>query len=292
MAKKIRLDFTKVEERSGWNTRSIPEGLHGMKIVGVQDTEAGDGTRMLVYALVPTSAKYKTRRFPFYCKLQQNQLWKLRDLAVAAGVKISKSVVNFDPDSVVGKTVAGEIEEETGQYAGRSSVNAVYGTDILDGADEPTDEDDEYAEEGDEEEYEAEDDEDDDGDDDDDEEGDEIDEDELREELEALTLPALRKRAKDNGIDHTGVKKVDLIELVIEEELGEADEDDEDEDDLDDEDLADEADDEEYEDDEDEEEEEPEPAPRRRAAAKKPAAKAPAKKAAPKATARRVVKRR
>lgn len=292
MAKKIRLDFTKVEERSGWNTRAIPEGLHGMKIVGVQDTEAGDGTRMLVYALVPESAKYKTRRFPFYCKLQQNQLWKLRDLAVAAGVKISKSVVNFDPDSVVGKVVAAEVEDETGQYAGRSSVNAVYGTDILDGEDEPGDEDDEYAEEeGDEEEYEAEDDEDDDGDDD--EEEDEVDEDELREELEALTLPKLRNRAKGLGIDHEGVKKVDLIELVIEEELGEADEDDEDEDDLDDEDLADEADDDEYEDDEDEEEEEPEPAPRRRAPAKKPAAKAaPAKKAAPKATARRVVKRR
>ena len=85
-AKKIRLDFSKVEERSGWNTKHIDEGLYPMTIASVEETEAQDGTDMLVFALVPTSSKIKTRRFPFYCKLQQNQLWKLRDLFVAAAL--------------------------------------------------------------------------------------------------------------------------------------------------------------------------------------------------------------
>lgn len=31
-AKKIRLDFSKVEERSGWNTKHIDEGLYPMTI--------------------------------------------------------------------------------------------------------------------------------------------------------------------------------------------------------------------------------------------------------------------
>lgn len=285
MAKKIRLDFSKTEERSGWNTRAIPDGLYGLKIAGVEQTEAQDGTAMLVYALVPTDARYKQRRFPFYCKLQQNQLWKLRDLLVAAGISVPKKALNIDPEAPVGKTVAGEIEEETtGQYAGRSSVNAIYGLDVLDedASQEADDEDDSEEEEYEDDADDSEDDyEDEDGDD---EESDE-DEDELREELEALTLPALRKRAKGLDIDTAGVSKVDLIELVLEEELAEADEDAEDEDDLDDEDLADEDDGDEYED--DEEEEEPEPAPKKRAAVKR----APAK-AAPKASAKRTVKRR
>lgn len=276
MAKKIRLDFSKVEERSGINTKRMPEGLHAFKIVGVEDKEAQDGTDMYVFYLVPEVEKYKTRRFPYYCKLQQNQFWKLRDLMVAAGVldasKAKGKAVNIDPNKAIGKVVAGEVEDETGQYEGRSTLANIYGLDILD--EDSTgveDDDEEYDDEADEAEEEYEDDVD---------EEEEADEDELREEIEALTLAALRKRAKGLGIDTDGVKKDELVELVIEEELGEGD-DEGDEDDLDDEDLDDEElEDEEFEDDEEEEEE---PAPRRRAAARKPAAKAPA---------RRTVKRR
>jgi len=272
MAKSIRLDFSKVEERSGWNTRAIPEGIHKLKVESVQVTEAQDGTAMLVYALRPDSAKYKTRLFPFYCKLQQNQLWKLRDLFVAAGITVPKKATNINPEAPVGKFIAGEIEDESNaQYAGRSVVQGTYGLEILDDEDgtEPDDDDEEYEgdDEADDEEYE-------------DAEEDEEDE---EEDLTALTLVELRKRAKGLGLDTDGVKKADLIDLILEEESAEEgddeDEDLDDDDDLDDEDLEDED-----FDDEDEEEEEPAPAPKRRAAAK------PAPKAA--APARRVVKRR
>lgn len=275
MAKKIRLDFSKVEERSGWNTKSIPEGVHKMKVESVQETEAGDGTDMLVYALVPTDPKYKTRRFPFYCKLQQNQLWKLRDLIVAAGGTVPKRAGQVDPNSPVGKFIACEVTDETGQYAGRSSVDGTYDLSILDEG-EDTDDDG-----GDDEDEEYEGDEDEDEGVEDDEEADDEEEDE---DLEALSLPELRKRAKEAGVAKTvGLKKDALIEAIQE---AEAEEDDEDEDDLDDEDLEDEdLDDEElYEDDEEEEEEAP--APKRKAPARKPAAKA-----APAKPARRVIRR-
>lgn len=269
MAKKIRLDFSKVEERTGWNTKSMPEGLHRFKVVGVEETEAQDGTPMLVYALVPSNDRYKTRRFPFYCKLQQNQLWKLRDLIVAAGGTVPKKATMIDPNQPVGKEIAAEVEDETGQYEGRSSINGVYGLDILDDEDAPESDEDDEEYEDDEADEEAEDE-------------DEAEEDEDEQDLESLSLPELRKLAKSLGIDTAGLKKADLIES-IEEEQAEGEEDDEDEDDLDDEDLEDEAEDEEFEDDEDEEDE-PEPAPKRRPAATRKAA--PAKPAA-----KRVVKR-
>lgn len=269
MAKKIRLDFSKVEERSGWNTKEIPEGVHEFKIVGVDVGEAKDGTEMLTYALVPTNAKYKTRRFPYYCKLQQNQLFKVRDLLVAAGISVPKKVTSIDPEAPVGSIVAAEVSDEVGQYAGRSTIDGIYDRSIIDDEDQVDDGDEEEVEDESDEADEVEDDEEFEDEVEDEVEAEEGD-DELREELEALTLPALRKRAKALDIDTDGVKKDELIELVLEEELGEVEED--------------EADDE-----DDEEEEEPEPAPRRRAA---PAKKAPAKAAAEAAPARRVVKRR
>lgn len=289
MGKKITLDFSKVEERSGWNTKEIPEGIHLFKIELVDLKDANDGTTMWTYGLRPVDPKYKTRLFPYYCKHQQNQLFKLRDIFVAAGLTVPKKKTSLDPDAPVGKLVAAEVSDATGQYAGRSELGGVYERSIIDDEDQVTGdedeelEDDEEAEEIDDEEYEET----------EETEEEEADDEDLREEIEALTLPALRKRAKGLGIDTDGVKKDELVELVLEEELGEeSDEEDEDEleDDLDDEDLGDdELEEEDFDDlEDDEEEEEPEPAPRRRVAKKAAPAKA-APKAAP---ARRVVKRR
>ena len=178
MVKKIKLDFSKVEERSGINTRSMPEGLHAFKIVSVEDKDANDGTPMWVFFLVPESSKYKTRRFPFYCKLQQNQYWKLRDLLVAAGVAVPKKAQMIDPNKVIGKIVAGDVADETGQYAGRSVIEGIYSIDILEGDDSSDTSDDEEYDEEDDEEYEAE------SDDEDEEYEDEDDEDDVDEEEE------------------------------------------------------------------------------------------------------------
>lgn len=148
MAKRIKIDFTKTEERSGWNTRQIPEGLYKAKVAAVQETEAQDGTAMLVYAFVPEDSRFKSRRFPYYCKLQQNQLWKLRDLLVAAGETVPKRAVQIDPEKIVGKSVAIEVEDDSYNGNVRSSVNGVYGIDILDedAVDSEVEADEEYEE--------------------------------------------------------------------------------------------------------------------------------------------------
>src|SRR5699024_1265377 len=126
MAKKIRIDFSKTEERSGWNTRQIPAGIYKAEIASVKETEAQDGTGMLVYGFRPVHTKFRTRMFPFYCKLQQNQLWKLRDLLVAAGENIPKKAVNIDPNKVVGREIAIEDEDDVWEGKVRSQVQAVF----------------------------------------------------------------------------------------------------------------------------------------------------------------------
>lgn len=270
MAKKIRLDFSKTEERSSFNGRHIPEGLHRMKIVACQETEAQDGTAMLLFTFVPTEAAYKARRFPYYCKLQPNQFWKVRDLLVAAGLSVPNRVYQFDPQTVVGKLIACEVEDDSYQGNIRSSVAGTYGLEILDEDSGSASEEDE--DESDEPEDEPEED-----------EADEVEEDDLS----TLSLAELRKRAKDLGIATAGMKTADLIEAIEETEAEDEQEDEDDDDDLDEDDLEDEdlADDD-FED--DDEVEEPVVA-KRRTAAKAPARRAAPAKAAP---AKRTIQRR
>lgn len=241
MAKKIRIDFSKTEERSGWNTRQIPPGLYKATIASVKETEAQDGTAMLVYGFRPTSSRFRTRLFPYYCKLQQNQLWKLRDLLVAAGERIPKKALNIDPNKVVGREIAIEVEDDVWDGKVRSQVQAVFSAEMA--------EEDLAAEDSDETQDEV-----DIEDDNLDEVEDDFDEDEdFEEDLE------------DDELDEDDLDAEDDF-----------DEDLDDEDDLEDEDLADDFDDEEFDDEDDEEEEEPEPKPVKRS--KKPARKSPAKK--------------
>lgn len=155
MATKIRIDFSKVEERSAWNTKQMPEGLYSATIAECKQTQAQDGTDMLVYALVPTENKYRNRRFPYYCKIQPNQLWKLRDLLVAGGMSVPKKAQQIDPEKVVGARVAISVEDDTYNGVVRSAIGGVYPADILDDVDssefaDPEDdfEDDDFEDEG------------------------------------------------------------------------------------------------------------------------------------------------
>lgn len=138
MAKKITIDFSKTEERSSWNTRKMPIGLYRMRIASVQQTEAKDGTPMIVYGLQPTSQQFRTRLLPFYCKLQPNQLWKLRDILVAAGQKVPQRAIKLDPEAIVGAVISAEVEDDLYNGFERSTLTGVYSAEFTAEMEDPT----------------------------------------------------------------------------------------------------------------------------------------------------------
>ena len=138
MAKKITIDFSKAEERSSWNTRKMPIGLYRMRIASVQQTEAKDGTPMIVYGLQPTSQQFRTRLLPFYCKLQPNQLWKLRDILVAAGQKVPQRAIKLDPEAIVGAVISAEVEDDLYNGVERSTLTGVYSAEFTAEMEDPT----------------------------------------------------------------------------------------------------------------------------------------------------------
>lgn len=117
---KISIDFSDTKAPS-FNTPHQAPGVYNAEIASVELTKTkSDNTDMLVFAIVAGPGRY-----PYYCKLVPNQLWKLRELIEAAGTKVPNKVVQIDPDKFVGKKINVELEDDTYNGKLRSRVARV-----------------------------------------------------------------------------------------------------------------------------------------------------------------------
>jgi len=118
MAKRVAartLDFSNVKESSGINPKHKEDGEYLAKVVEVRDDPAKDGEAMWLFLF--KLADDSTASYPYYCKLVDNQLWKLRNLFIAAGQPLPKKAVKIDPNKVIGKEVGLILEGE--EYEGK-----------------------------------------------------------------------------------------------------------------------------------------------------------------------------
>lgn len=153
------LDFTDVKDGGSFNKKRVPGGDYEARITKVADAptkKKDDGTGgepQWLYTIELTKV-YTDRKFPFYCKLTANQLWKLRNLFIAAGKPIPKKKVKLNPNLVVGKIIGVTLEDD--EYEGKLQSNVVQtfpASDLVGSDDdEPEDEYDEEAEDDEEEE--------------------------------------------------------------------------------------------------------------------------------------------
>lgn len=117
---KISIDFSDVKAPSFSTVHQAP-GVYNAEIAGVEMTKTkSDGTDMLVFAIVAGPGRY-----PYYCKIVPNQLWKLRELIEAAGTKVPNKVVQIDPAKYVGARINVELEDDSYQGKLRSRVARV-----------------------------------------------------------------------------------------------------------------------------------------------------------------------
>ena len=117
---KISIDFSDVKAPTYTAAHQEP-GVYNAEIAGVELAKAKkDGTDMLVFAI-----ECGPGRYPYYCKIAPNQLWKLRELIEAAGTKVPSKVVQIDPDKYVGKKINVELEDDTFYGKLRSRVARV-----------------------------------------------------------------------------------------------------------------------------------------------------------------------
>lgn len=111
-ASKRKLDFRGVKDRSGFRTKHFPEGEYLGKVLEVGDHESDNGEGWVF------TIQVRNARFPYYVMTyDKKQLWKVRNLFVAAGMQVPKKLLAVDPNKVVGKQIGVVLEDD--EYEGR-----------------------------------------------------------------------------------------------------------------------------------------------------------------------------
>ena len=142
------IDFSNVKERGNFNPKHIEPGDYTATIAKVEQTTAkGDGEPMWVFTI--TLDDVPRASYPHYCKLVDNQFWKIKALCTAAGITVGQRKVKLDPNKLVGKTIGVGIEDD--EYEGRlkSVIVDVFPADEVSGSPTQPEEDDDDLEEDD-----------------------------------------------------------------------------------------------------------------------------------------------
>lgn len=142
------IDFTNVKDGGGnFNKKRQPEGDYKAKIKSVADAPSKkDNIAQWMFTI-----EVGTGSYPYYCKHQENQYWKIRNLLVAAGMTVPKKKVKVDPNKLVGKVIAVTLEDEEYDGKPQSNIAATFPISELDDDDVP-DEDEDDVEDDDEDE--------------------------------------------------------------------------------------------------------------------------------------------
>lgn len=138
------IDFSNVKESSGINPKHKEDGEYLGRVIEIRDDDAKDGEAMWNFIFAIDADK--TATYPYYVKLVDNQLWKLRNLMIAAGLPVPKKAMKVDPNKVVGLDVGLILVGEEYEGKMKSVIDGLIPASELsdyDGAVEDDDEDDE-----------------------------------------------------------------------------------------------------------------------------------------------------
>lgn len=154
MAKGLILDMTNVKEGgAAFNKRRVPEGDYLAKVTKVDDatvkSDANKGAHQWLFTIVLTDKANAT--YPYYCQTQaENQLWKIRNLLVAAGITVPRKRVKVDPERLIGKTIAVTLQDAEYEGKEQSEIGAIFPPSEMNGGSDDVDEDEDEEEEEDE----------------------------------------------------------------------------------------------------------------------------------------------
>jgi len=153
-AKTRKLDFTNVKERSQINPLRQAEGDYLGRIESVEDyVSQKDDTNEMWLFIISTPEDNGRATYAYYCGFTEKQLFKIRNLFVAAGVPVPKKMANLNPNKIVGKDIGIALVDDEYEGKPKSTIDVVFpAADLPDNAGELRGDDDEEDEVEDEEE--------------------------------------------------------------------------------------------------------------------------------------------
>jgi hypothetical protein len=121
-AKARTLDFSNVKDRGSINPTHKPEGDYLAKVMSVDDITMGAESRPAWLYVV----KVGSGSYPYRCGFNDNELWKIRNLHVAAGLPVPKARQAIDPNKPVGRDVGVTLQDHTYEGKLTSEIAAVF----------------------------------------------------------------------------------------------------------------------------------------------------------------------
>lgn len=133
--KKRSVDFSNVSEGSGVNPKRVPSGDYEAIIVNVDETMKDED---VMWRFDFQLADNKTAIYPYYVKLVENQLWKLRNVLTAAGLQVPKKSVAVDPTRVLKKSVGITLVDDEYEGKLKSTIDGLFpANELAEADDEP-----------------------------------------------------------------------------------------------------------------------------------------------------------
>lgn len=121
------VDFSNVKDGGGnFNKKRVPAGDYLAKVLKVEDAVSKKDDAFQYLFTIALVNKHTDRKFPYYCKLQENQLWKLRNLLIAAGMNVPKKRMKLDPSKVVGKLIGVTLEDDEYDGKAQSVIASIF----------------------------------------------------------------------------------------------------------------------------------------------------------------------
>lgn len=140
-AKPVQVDFTNVKDGGNFNKKRQPAGDYKADIIKVTDVAKKGEKKKSMWLFTIT---VKSGTYPYYCNyLEENQLWKIRNLFIAAGINVPKKRLQVDPNKVVGRSIGVTLEDDEYDGKAQSNIASTFPTSELDGDEPDEDEQDE-----------------------------------------------------------------------------------------------------------------------------------------------------
>lgn len=154
MAVKQTIDFSQTKDQSGFNPKRKEEGEYLGTITSFTDTKSKANAAMWVFGVSLKNDRRAT--YPVYCLLGADQVWKLRNMMIAAGFQVPKKKIQVDGNRLVGKDIGIFLEDDEYEGKPKSVIASFFPASEYTGPDNADDDDaeDEQYEEADGEEYE------------------------------------------------------------------------------------------------------------------------------------------
>lgn len=111
---------------SNFKKKHKPEGDYLARIAKADDHQPNDKTKPLGWVLTVVLVDDQRATYPIYLSPEPKQAWKIAQVCHAAGIKVPKGRIKFDPNRLVNKTIGVALVDDEYEGRMRSSIDDTF----------------------------------------------------------------------------------------------------------------------------------------------------------------------